>query len=66
MLGSLPNWNAMMDGYKLFGRDILGRRNVGVALYAREYLDVIELGNDNDNVESLWVRTGRRPTGLTS
>ena len=45
-----------MDGYKLFGRDRQGRRGHGVALYAREGFDSLELDDGNYRVECLWVR----------
>ncbi|PKU37652.1 rna-directed dna polymerase from mobile element jockey-like [Limosa lapponica baueri] len=50
------NWNAAMDGYKLFRRDRQGRRGEGVALYIRECFDCIELDSSDDRVECLWVR----------
>lgn len=46
----LHNWNAVMDGYKLFTRDRLGRRGNGIALYARECFDFLELNNDDSKV----------------
>ncbi|PKU29350.1 mitochondrial fission process protein 1 [Limosa lapponica baueri] len=50
------DWNAAMDGYKLFRRDRQGRRGGGVALYVRECFDCIELDSSDDKVECLWVR----------
>ena len=46
-----------MDGYKLFRRDRQGRRSGGVTLHVRECFDVVELGDGNDKVEGLWVRS---------
>lgn len=45
-----------MNGYKLFRRDRLGRRDRGVALYVRKCLNCLELNNGNGEVECLWVR----------
>ncbi|KAK4817214.1 hypothetical protein QYF61_003738 [Mycteria americana] len=50
------NWNAAMDGYKLFRRDRRGRRGGGVALYVRKCLDSLELDDGDDRVECQWVR----------
>ncbi|PKU42582.1 adaptin ear-binding coat-associated protein 1 [Limosa lapponica baueri] len=50
------DWNAAMDGYKLFRRDRQGRRGGGVALYVRECFDCTELDSSDDEVECLWVR----------
>ncbi|PKU37320.1 mitochondrial fission process protein 1 [Limosa lapponica baueri] len=50
------NWNAAMDGYKLFRRNRQGRRGGGVGLYNRERFDCIELDSCDDKVECLWVR----------
>lgn len=54
------NWNAAMEGYKLFRRAKQGKRESGVGLCARKCFDL----NEGDNrFESLWVReSGRRPT----
>ncbi|PKU34390.1 rna-directed dna polymerase from mobile element jockey-like [Limosa lapponica baueri] len=49
------NWNAAMDGYKLFRRNRQGRRGRGVALYIRECFDCIELDSCDDKVECLWL-----------
>ncbi|KAK4830238.1 hypothetical protein QYF61_009305 [Mycteria americana] len=43
-----------MDGYKFFRRDRVGRRGGGVALYARECFDCVELSDYDDKVECLW------------
>jgi len=51
------DWSAAMDGYKLFRRDRQGRRSGGVTLHVRECFDVVELGDGNDKVEGLWVRS---------
>ncbi|PKU43819.1 nipped-b-like protein [Limosa lapponica baueri] len=48
------NWNAVMDGYKLFRRDRQGRRGGGVALYIREAFDCPELENGDARAECLW------------
>ncbi|GAB0207732.1 hypothetical protein GRJ2_003238900 [Grus japonensis] len=55
---SSHDWNAVMDGCVLFGRDRPARRGGGVALYVREQLECIELrlGVDEERVESLWLR----------
>ena len=45
-----------MEGYKLLRRDRLGRRGSGVALYARECLDCLEINNGDGRVECLCVR----------
>jgi len=37
------DWNAVMDGYRLFRKDGPTRRGGGVALYMREQLECIEL-----------------------
>ncbi|KAK4828567.1 hypothetical protein QYF61_027657 [Mycteria americana] len=50
------DWNAAMDGYKLFRRGRQGRRGSGVALCVRECFDCVELSNYGDKVECLWVR----------
>ncbi|PKU47346.1 adaptin ear-binding coat-associated protein 1 [Limosa lapponica baueri] len=50
------DWNAVMDCYKLFGRDRQGRRGGGVALCIRECFDCIELDSCDDKVGCLWVR----------
>ncbi|PKU31493.1 rna-directed dna polymerase from mobile element hypothetical protein [Limosa lapponica baueri] len=61
------NWNAVMDGYKLFRRDRQGRRGGGVALYVRECFDCIELDSSDDKVERLWVRMkGKANKGVCS
>ena len=45
-----------MDGYKLFRRDRHGRRGSGVALYARECFNYLELNDGDDRVGCLWVK----------
>lgn len=52
----LHDWSTAIAGYRLFRRDRLGKKGNGVALYARECFDYLELNNDNDRVECLWVR----------
>lgn len=44
-----------MNDYKLQLRDRLGKRSSGVALYG-EHFDHLELNNEDDTVECLWVR----------
>ncbi|PKU42004.1 mitochondrial fission process protein 1 [Limosa lapponica baueri] len=50
------DWNAAMNGYKLFRRNSQGRRGGGVALYIRECFGCIELDSSDDEVECLWIR----------
>ncbi|RMC00455.1 hypothetical protein DUI87_23065 [Hirundo rustica rustica] len=50
------SWSTALNGYKLFSRDRKGRRGGGVALYIRGVLDVIGIENNDDEVESLWVK----------
>ena len=50
------DWSAAVDGYKLFWRDRQLRRYGGVALYIREYFDIVELVDGNHKVETLWIR----------
>lgn len=45
-----------MDGCKLFRMGRQGRRSSDIALYVKEHFDVVELGAQNDKVESLWAR----------
>lgn len=40
---SLHDWNAVMDGYVLFGKHRLARRGDGVAPYVRQLLEYIKL-----------------------
>lgn len=40
--------------------DRQGSRGSGVALYVRECFDCPELGNDDNRIESLWVRTRKK------
>jgi len=56
---SSHDWNAVMDGYTLFGKDMPPRRGGGVALHVKEQLECIELclGAAEEGVKSLWVRT---------
>ncbi|XP_075302833.1 uncharacterized protein LOC142365677 isoform X1 [Opisthocomus hoazin] len=55
--------HAVMDGYRLFRKDRPTRRGGGVVLYVREQLECIELclGEDEERVESLWVRIKGQP-----
>ena len=39
MVGQITNWNTMNEDYKIFQRDRQGRRDRGVALYVKEYID---------------------------
>lgn len=52
---SSHDWGAFMDGYVLFRKGILVRQDSGVALYAREQLECIELslGWNDEQVEDL-------------
>lgn len=45
-----------MAGYKLFRRDRLSRRGCWIALYSGECFDCIELDDEDDKVECLWVK----------
>lgn len=45
-----------MDGSKLLRRDRQGKTGGGVALCVRKGLNCLELNNDDDRVECLWVR----------
>ena len=49
-------WRAATDSYRLFRRDMQGRKGDGVALYVRECFDCLELDDGNDRVECLWAR----------
>lgn len=51
--GIIHDWSTGMDGYKLFRKYKHGRRCGGMALCVRECFDVAELGDGNDNAESL-------------
>lgn len=52
--------SAAVAGYKLFRRDRRSRRGGWVALYNRECFDCIEIDDEDDMVECLWVRiTGK-------
>jgi len=45
----------LIEGFRLFRRDIQGRKVEGVALYVRKWIDCEEqcLSNSHDQVESL-------------
>ena len=45
-----------MDGYQLFKRDRQGRKGDGVALCVKKDCERMEINDDDDRVESLWVR----------
>lgn len=47
-----------MDVYKPFWKGKLGRQGGGVVLYAKEWLECMELCSEmgNEPVESLWVK----------
>lgn len=45
-----------LDVYRLFRRDRQGRRGRGVALYAVEEVESMEITSGSGTVESLWVR----------
>jgi len=55
---SSHDWNAVIDGYRVFRKDRTTRRDGGVGLYVREKLERIELclGVDEEQVKSLWIR----------
>ena len=50
------SWSAVMDGYRLFRIDRQGRKGSGVALYVKKECEHMEINDDDDGVESLWVR----------
>ncbi|KAJ7417795.1 mitochondrial fission process protein 1 [Willisornis vidua] len=50
------DWNALVDGYRLFRRDGQGRRGRGVALCITEGLDCMQLTAGSGTVESLCIR----------
>lgn len=52
------DWTAAMDAYKLIRRDRQLRRGSGMALYIREYLNVVEIRVGNYKVESFLIRIG--------
>ena len=56
------DWNAALDGYRLFRRDRRGRRGGGIALYIKKTLQSEELSlkKNHEQVESLWVRIRER------
>jgi len=60
---SSHDWQATVDGYRLFRKDRPKRRGGGVALYVKEQLECTELclGADEEGVESLWVRIKGQP-----
>jgi len=59
----LHDWNAVMDGYRLFRKDRPTRRGGGAALYVGEQLECIELclGADAEQVETSGVRIKGQP-----
>jgi len=53
------DWRMAIDGYRLFKRDMQGRRGRGVALYIMKSIQCEELflKNSHEQIESLWVRS---------
>lgn len=49
-------WDAGIDGYRLCNTGRQGRRGDGVAMYTRECLDCMELGDGNKKVECLCLK----------
>lgn len=45
-----------MDGCKLFRREKTRRRGGGVALYVKKCVDCVEIDDEDDKVEHLWVK----------
>ena len=45
-----------MDGYQLFKRHRQGRKGSGVGLCVKKECECMEINDDDDRVESLWVR----------
>lgn len=52
----MHSWSTAKDGSKLLGRDRQGKTGGGVALCVRKGLNCLELNNDDNRVECLWVR----------
>lgn len=52
----LHAWDAGIDGYRLCRTGRQGRRGDGIAMYTRERLDCMELGDGNKKVECLCLR----------
>ena len=50
------SWSEVMEGYRLFKRDRLGRKGGGVALYVKKDYECVEINNVDDRVESIWIR----------
>ncbi|GAB0187691.1 hypothetical protein GRJ2_001234400 [Grus japonensis] len=60
------DWSVGMEGYRLFRKDRQGRQGGGIALYANDQLEYMELhlGMEEEPTESLWVRIkGRAGAG---
>ncbi|GAB0187672.1 hypothetical protein GRJ2_001232500 [Grus japonensis] len=60
------DWSVGMEGYRLFRKDRQGRQGGGIALYANDQLERMELhlGMKEEPTESLWVRIkGRAGAG---
>jgi len=53
MVGQITNWNTMNEDYKIFQRDRQGRRDRGVALYVKEYIDWRAVSEKQKH----WVQT---------
>ena len=49
------SWSAVMEGYRLFKRDSLGRKGGGVALYIKKDYECVEINEGGDRVESIWI-----------
>ena len=50
------SWSALMEGYRLFRRDRLGRKGGGVDLYIKKDYECVEINNVDDRVECIWIR----------
>jgi len=56
------DWCAAIDGYRLLRRHRQGRRDRGIALYIKKWIEWEELSlkNSQEQVESLWLRVRDR------
>lgn len=45
-----------MNDYKHFRRDMQGRRSGGLALYVRKCFNCLELYDEDDGVQYLWIK----------
>ncbi|PKU45391.1 hypothetical protein llap_4335 [Limosa lapponica baueri] len=60
------DWSVGMEGYRFFRKDRQGRGGGGVALYANDQIECMDLclGMDREPTESLWFRVkGKAGTG---